>query len=79
MTNRKFKIVEDSYYTDNGCSCCEADKWTIYKVYEVVPDGTPDGAEVEVYTNGTPHSVEEAYHGILEYLGVDIEVEYGEE
>jgi hypothetical protein len=23
MSNRKFKIVEDSYYTDNGCDCCE--------------------------------------------------------
>ncbi len=75
MTNRKFKIVEDSYYTDNGCSCCEADKWTIYKVYEISSGDT----EKEVYTNGTPHSVEKAYHGILEYLGVDIEVEYGEE
>lgn len=75
MTNRKFKIVEDSYWTDNGCSCCEADKWLIYKVYEISSGGT----EKEVHTNGTPHSVEEAYHGILKYLGVDIEVEYGEE
>ena len=45
MSNRKFKIVEDSYYTDNGCDCCEPLKCTYYKVYEVVPDGTPDGAE----------------------------------
>jgi hypothetical protein len=72
MTNRKFKIVEDSYWTDNGCSCCEPDKWTIYKVYETLPDGT----EKEVYTNGTPHYIEDAYSGILNHLGVEVEMVY---
>jgi len=72
MTNRKFKIVEDSYYTDNGCSCCEADKWTYYRVYEEMPDG----AEGEIHTNGTPHELEEVYHGVLTHLGIDLEVVY---
>lgn len=74
MTNRKFKIVEDSYWTDNGCSCCEADKWTIYKVYEISSGGT----EKEVYMNGTPHDLEDAYHGILTHLGINLEVVYEE-
>jgi hypothetical protein len=72
MTKRKFKIVEDSYWTDNGCSCCEADKWTYYRVYEISSGGT----EKEVHTNGSCHDLEEAYHGILTHLGIDLEVVY---
>jgi hypothetical protein len=72
VTNRKFKIVENSYWTDSGCSCCDADIWPYYEVYEILPDST----EVEVHTNGTAHEIEDAYHGILTHLGVDVEVVY---
>lgn len=76
MSNRKFKIVEDSYYTDSMCWVGEPLKWTHYKVYEVVPDGTPDGAEKEVYTYSTPCELEEAYDIILKHLNIEVEVVY---
>jgi len=74
MTSRKFKIKEEGYWAGNGCDCCEPDYFPTYRIFEV----TPDGEEIEVFTNGTPYEIEDAYHGLLEYLGVEIEVEYGE-
>jgi hypothetical protein len=74
MSNQRFKIVEEGYWVGNGCDCCEPDYFPTYRVFEVMEGGD----ETEVFLNGTPHDVEGAYHGILEYLGVDIEVEYSE-
>lgn len=37
-----------------------------------------DGTEVEVHTNGAPHSLEECYEATLIDAGIDLEIEYEE-
>ena len=73
MSNKRFKIKEEGYWVSNGCDCCEPDYIPTYRVYEVSSGGT----EKEIWLNGTPHDVEGVYEGILSHLGVDIEVDYG--
>lgn len=71
----KYKLAQSSYYTSNGCDCCEADRneiWSIARIDE-------ESNESVVYTNGTPHSLEECYEAILNDIGVDLEIEYEEE
>lgn len=75
MTKRKFKIKEEGYWAGNGCDCCEPDYFSTYDIFEV----TSDGEHLKVNTNGTPHELEDAYHGLLEHLGVEIEVEYSDD
>lgn len=70
----KYKLKQDSYYTSNGCSCCEPDRneiWHITRIGEV-------GNESNVSTNGTPHSLEDCYEAILIDAGIDLEIEYEE-
>jgi hypothetical protein len=74
MSNRKFKIREEGYWSGNRGDCCETDYFPTYCISEELPDGT----EEDVYTNGTAHELEDAYHGLLEYLGVKVEVEYSD-
>ncbi len=71
MSKRKFKIVEEGYWAGNGCDCCEPDYFPTYRVFEIV-----EGSDVEVFLNGTPHELEDVYHGILTHLGIDLEVVY---
>lgn len=73
MNNRKFKIVEDSYWTDTD-QPHGGWEFKYYKVYEEIPYAE----DLEVHTNGSCHDLEEAYHGILTHLGIDLEVVYND-
>lgn len=71
----KYKLKQGSYYTSNGCDCCEPDYneiWDITRVFE-------DGTEMGLSTNGTPHSLEDCYDAILIDAGVAIEIEWEDE
>jgi hypothetical protein len=74
VNNRKFKIREEGYLAGSACDCCVPDYFSTYRIFEILPDGR----EEEVIPNGTPHEVEDAYYGLLEYLGMDVEVEYSD-
>lgn len=68
----KYKLKQDSYYTSNGCDCCEADLnelWYITRVYE-------DGTEAVVRTNGTVRYLGGCYEAILIDAGIDLEIEW---
>ena len=56
----KFKIIEDCYYTSNGCSCCDPDKWMIYRV-EINGEDQEESFQ----------SVEEAKEFILQNLEIE--------
>lgn len=71
----KYKLKQSSYYTSNGCDCCEADRseiWEIIRVYQ-------NGLVAAVYPNGTPHSLEECYEAILIDAGIDLDIEWEED
>lgn len=70
----KYKLKQDSYYTSNGCDCCEPDYneiWSIIRIHS-------DGSEAQLNTNGTPHSLEDCYEVILIDAGIDLEIEWEE-
>lgn len=70
--NKKFKIVEDIYYTSNGCDCCEPTEWYAYEVY--------DEDNSLITTSVGLHSLEDAYKAILDYLDITVDVKFfGEE
>lgn len=69
--NKKFTIVEDVYYTSNGCDCCEPTEFYIYEVY--------DENNNVIDTNCSLHSVEDAYSAILEHLNISVDVEFFDE
>lgn len=74
MVKYKYKLKQDSYYTSGGCSCCEADRNEIWEITRIDVDGN----ESIVYTNGTPHSLEDCYEAILIDAGIDLDIEWEE-
>ena len=70
----KYKLKQDSYYTSNGCDCCEADRNEIWHITRIDEDGN----ESVVVTNGTMHSLEDCYEAICIDAGVDLEIEWEE-
>lgn len=71
----KYKLEQSSYYTSNGCDCCEADYNEIWTITGVDSEGN----EFEVLTNGTPHSLEDCYEAILNDVGIDLDIEWEED
>ena len=60
MNNKYFYFKNDSYWTDNGCDCCEADYFECYN------------SEQTHWMFGSAESEEGCYAmAILTYLGVD--------
>lgn len=74
MVKYKYKLKQDSYYTSNGCDCCKADRNEIWEITRIDVDGN----ESIVYTNGTPHSLEDCYEAILIDAGIDLDIEWEE-
>ena len=76
----KYTIEEDVYYTSNGCSCCEPDEWTCYKVMK--PNGSYIG-QVDFDNGETTEEhfmdTHEALEAILRDLNVEVEYLYKEE
>lgn len=68
----KYKLKQSSYYTSNGCDCCEDDRNEIWKITRI----HSDGSEAELNTNGTPHSLEDCYEAICTDAGIGLEIEY---
>ena len=71
----KYKLKQDSYYTSNGCDCCLPDINEIWDITRVCEDGT----EMNLCTNGTPHSLEDCYEAICIDAGIDLEIEWERE
>lgn len=59
----KYKIKEESYYTYNGCSCCEPDLWTCWS---------------EESTGISMSSLEDVLIELLRLNGVEVEIEWEE-
>ena len=68
----KYKLKQSSYYTSNGCDCCEADRNEIWHITRIDEDGN----ESVVVTNGTMHYLEDCYEAILIDAGIDLEIEW---
>lgn len=71
----KYKLKQSSYYTSNGCDCCEPDRNEIWEITRIAGDGQ----EFPVFTNGTPHSLEDCYEAVLHDAGIDLEIDYEED
>ena len=71
----KYKLKQSSYYTSNGCDCCEPDRNEIWEITRI----HSDGSEAVVRANGTPHSLEDCYEAICIDAGIDLEIEWEEE
>jgi hypothetical protein len=71
----KYKLKQSSYYTSNGCDCCEDDYNEVWDITRTCDDGT----EMELNTNGTPHSLEDCYEAICIDAGIDLEIEWEED
>lgn len=65
----KYTIEESYYYTSNGCSCCEDDKWVGYRVLE-------DG---DYMLDRQFETQLDAIEYILEQKGFEIEYTFPEE
>ena len=72
----KYIIEEDTYYTSNGCSCCEQDEFKYYKIRKeggsYVGCDTFDG-DFLCYTY---NSTQEALEKILSMHDIDVEYEH---
>lgn len=69
----KYTIEQDSYWTSNGCSCCEAEEFYIFKIRK--EDGSYVGCEdfdgeLLCYTY---NSEQEALEAILELNGIEVD------
>lgn len=68
----KYKLKQSSYYTSNGCDCCEPDHNEIWEITRI----HSDGSEAVVRTNGTPRSLEDCYEAILIDAGIDLDIKW---
>ena len=77
MTKSKYKIIQDWYYTDNGCDCCDPDKFEIYYIEkDSVLLGDKDCYGFHPYSFS---SVEQTYEFIFHQENIEVGVEYKEE
>lgn len=75
----KYTIEQDSYWTSNGCSCCEAEEFYNFKIRK--EDGRYVGCED--FEGGllcyTYNSEQEALEQILELHKIEVEYTYQED
>lgn len=65
---KRYRAVQDSWYDNPGCDCCEPTEMEFWKVYDA------ESGE-EVATNGTPYSAESLYLALLELNEIEVELE----
>ena len=58
IEQKTITFYKETYWTDNGCSCCEPDEWIVWNTH---PEEHP--------VNGSSDSREGCYISALDYFG----------
>lgn len=68
MTAKIYQFTDDSYYTSNGCDCCEDDYWECYNSEDVLcrlgSASSEDECYFHVYITEFPDNEEWLYEKI---------------